>query len=332
MVSSGRGSVYLCPTVQLVNQVLAEADRLGVSAHEYPARQPHPHSDCLAGRAVTVCTYDKLFNARSTFERGDVQFVPNAIVCDDSHSGIEEIRDAFTLRIREPSAYETLRTVIAGACASHERGVWDDICGGQPGVALELPYWLWAPLVDSARASLTPFGSTDEFKFVWPRLRDRLRWTRLVISADSIEIAPWVPPVEEVRPFQESAHRLFMSATLTDDSTLVSMLDCSELAAKTPVLAGTDSPPGERLVIAPALIDPSLDRAWLIRWATTTSQHYNVVVLCPSESAAADWKLSAICAHGERPSPYWPSGTTGLIYQTTRAACLSSTACRLARD
>jgi replicative superfamily II helicase len=61
MVASGRGAVYLCPTVQLVHQTLDEATRLGVRAHEYPAGEPHPHADCSAGRAVTVCTYDKMF-------------------------------------------------------------------------------------------------------------------------------------------------------------------------------------------------------------------------------------------------------------------------------
>jgi hypothetical protein len=289
MLSSGRGGVYLCPTVQLVKQVLAESERLGVRAFEYPAGQPQPHADCLAGRAVTVCTYDKLFNARSTFERDDVQFVPCAIACDDAHSGIEEVRDAFTLGIRTAEPYDSLRTVIAAACASHERGLWEDICGGQPGAAMELPYWLWMPLVEAARSSLTPFGATAEFKFVWPRLRDRLRFTRLVISADTIEISPLVPPVEEVRPFHEAAHRLFMSATLADDSALVSMLGCADSAAKAPILAGTDSPPGERLVIAPSLIDPSLDRRWLLQWGAATSKHYNVVVLCPSDSSAADW-------------------------------------------
>lgn len=289
MLSAGRGCVYLCPTVQLVKQVLAEAERLGVRAYEYPRNQPHPHADCPAARALTICTYDKLFNGRSTFDRDDVQFVPHAIVCDDAHSGIEEIRDAFTLRVRSPEAYEALRDVVANACSSYQRGVWEDIGAGQPRVAMELPYWLWMPLVDAARAALSPFGASDEFKFVWPRLRERLRWTRLVISADTFELSPLVMPVEEVNSYHAAAHRIFMSATLADDSVLVSMLGCAESAALSPVCAGTESPPGERLAVAPSLIDPSLDRGWLVRWAAGSSQNYNVIVLCPSESAAQDW-------------------------------------------
>src|SRR6266498_3894240 len=72
MVESRQPGVYLCPNKQLVGQVLEEAARLGVRAHAYPTGQPHPHVDCMNAEAVIVCTYDKLFNAKSTFQRDDV--------------------------------------------------------------------------------------------------------------------------------------------------------------------------------------------------------------------------------------------------------------------
>lgn len=289
IVSSGRGAVYLCPTVQLAKQILQEAEKLGLKAHEYPGRQPHPHPDCSGGRAVTVCTYDKLFNARTTFGRSDVQFIPHAIVCDDAHSGIEEVRDAFTLRIPAGPAYDALRALVAGPCATHQPGVWEDILADQPGVAVEVPYWSWAALVEIARAQLNQFGSTDSFKFVWPRLRDRLEQSRVIVAANVIEISPLLPLVEEVGPYAGAAHRLFMSATLADDSALVRQLGCAEGAALQPVRVGAENPPGERLVVAPTLIDQRLDRRWLIGWAATAALHHAVVVLCPSEAASKDW-------------------------------------------
>src|SRR5437773_5536576 len=54
--------VYLCPTTQLVDQVLAEAGKLGIPAHAYKVKQPYSHPDCVSGQAVIVCTYDQLFN------------------------------------------------------------------------------------------------------------------------------------------------------------------------------------------------------------------------------------------------------------------------------
>jgi len=291
MVSSGRGAVYLCPTVQLVRQVLAEARRLGVKAYEYPAGEPHPHPDCLGGRAVAVCTYDKMFNALSTFQRSDVQFNPEAIVSDDAHAGVEEVLDAFTLRVSERDPYERLRAVLADASAGTS-GSWDDVLAGELGAVVEVPYWTWATVRQSAQKILQARAAESEIKFVWPRLRERLAWARVVVSAEAVEISPVAPFVEDVVPFTTAKRRLFMSATLADDSALVRALACDAAAAREPVRVGSDSPPGERLVIAPSLLDRTLDRAWLIDWAAKIAKRHSVVVLSHSRRQAADWQTA----------------------------------------
>src|SRR5713226_5034981 len=82
-------AVYLCPTVQLVDQVLEEAGRIGVAAQAYRGGETYPDPACMRGDAILVCTYDKLFNAKSTFMRNDVNLMPCAIVLDDAHAGAE---------------------------------------------------------------------------------------------------------------------------------------------------------------------------------------------------------------------------------------------------
>jgi hypothetical protein len=96
--------VYVCPRRQLVRQVLQEAQALGVPAVEYPPDQSHPAPEGLRGEAILVCTYDKMFNGKTTFRRDDVRLVPHAVVLDDAHAGIEEVRDNFTLRLPVGSA------------------------------------------------------------------------------------------------------------------------------------------------------------------------------------------------------------------------------------
>lgn len=59
-----RPVVYLCPTIQLVDQVVDEADKLGIAAVHYRAGEPHPDPKGMSGEAVIVCAYEKLFNAR----------------------------------------------------------------------------------------------------------------------------------------------------------------------------------------------------------------------------------------------------------------------------
>ena len=99
MAEMKRPGVYLCPTIQLANQIIEEGLRLGIKASHYATGEQYPGATAMSGQEIIVCTYNKLFNARTTFNREDVLLRPVAIVLDDAHVGIEEVRNAFTLSI-----------------------------------------------------------------------------------------------------------------------------------------------------------------------------------------------------------------------------------------
>ncbi len=208
--------VYLCPTTQLVEQVQNEAMKLGINAVVYPKGEPHPHVDGTAAKAVIICTYDKLFNAKSTFDRSDVHLRPCAIVLDDAHAGVEEIRDAFTLGIRGGDLRDGLLKILNEPCEQYKPGLWQVILKQDPVASLEVPYWIWQPLVGDIQKLLSSHSEDSNLIFVWPFLRDMLRWCRCVISGVGIEIVPDILPVNKISAFSESKYRLFMSATLAD--------------------------------------------------------------------------------------------------------------------
>jgi hypothetical protein len=281
--------VYLCPTVQLVEQVLDEAVKLGIEAVHYPAGRPHPDAKGMSGEAVIVCANEKLFNARTTFDRVDVSLTPCAIVIDDAHAGVERIRDAFAIRIDGPPLREKIIGLLDSALKAYMPGLWKDIERGDPSAVIEVPYWIWRPVAGEIRAVLSD-EADGEFKFVWTYLRDQLEWCRCVISGKVVEVLADPPPVEQVRAFNDAPHRLFTSATLADDSTLVRELGCSPDAALSPIIPPSDQGVGERMVLAPALIHRGLDRAWLMQWCATLANRVNVVVLAPSGKAASEWQ------------------------------------------
>jgi Rad3-related DNA helicase len=160
-----RAVVYLCPTVQLVKQVLEEAERLGVKAFHYASGESHPETACMSGEAVTVCTYDKLFNARTTFDRDDVYITPAAIVLDDAHAGVEQVRDAFTITIRGADLLKTLYKILDGPARTYAAGHWDDLQSGRPGApSLEIPYWSWRTVTGDVRATLSSTADLDELR------------------------------------------------------------------------------------------------------------------------------------------------------------------------
>jgi hypothetical protein len=282
--------VFLCPTVQLVEQVLEEAQRLGIAARAYPRGEKYPPQECVRGDAVLVCTYEKLFNAKSTFTRQDVNLIPHAIALDDAHAGIENIRKQFTLTVTG-EAYKQLCAILAPACKKYHLTKWIDIEHGDPTALMEVPHWIWTDVHSEVQPMLHGYAGTDEFMFVWPYLRDMLPLCRCVLSGTQVEISPEVLPTEQVRAFAQPAHRLFMSATLADDSLLTRELGVASSATSNPILPPSDRGLGERMILAPSLIDPDLDRGYVMDLCMELANHYNVVVLTSSMQLAADWVL-----------------------------------------
>lgn len=287
-------AVYLCPTVQLVDQVLDEAERLGISATPYLAGERYPGPDAVSGKSIVVCTYDKLFNAKTTFDRSDVNLRPCAIVLDDAHAGLEEIRDAFTLHIADSDLQKEILDLIQPSCRKYNVGLWQDIVNGDPKAFMEVPYWLWRPALNDVQTVLSDYATKNteepEFVFVWPYLRDILTWCRCILAGNGIELVPEALPITKSRAYDQAKHRLFMSATLADDSILVRDLGCSVTAASKPIRPKADRGLGERMVLAPSLIDADLNRPWLMEQCARLSKKWRVVVLTPSERLARDWE------------------------------------------
>ena len=290
MEKSGKPVVYLCPTVQLVEQVHEEAQKLGIKSVIYPAGKPYPHVEGTSGRAVIICTYDKLFNAKTTFNRPDVHLRPYAIVLDDAHAGVEEIRDAFKLQVLKGELLKNLLELLDAPCRKYKLGSWTDIRRDDPFTAIEVPYWIWKPLLDDIQKILADKLDEPSLTFIWPHIRDILRWCRCIVSGAGIEIIPDVLPVHKSAAYSEAEHRLFMSATLADDSVLIRELNCEYSAASNPVLLKSDKGLGERMALAPSLFDPKLDQPWVMDLCMRASKRQRVVVLASSESNARLWE------------------------------------------
>lgn len=212
-----------------------------------------------------MCTYDKLFNAKTTFDQADVLIRPVAIVLDDTHAGVEEIRDAFTLRVPEGELFLRLLKILNDGCSKLNPSAWRDIRDRDYARSLEIPYWVWKPLLPPIEEAISVAAKqADELQFVWPYLQDILRWCRCIVSGRGLEIVPDILPVYKSQAYHVAPHRLFMSATLADDSVLVRELGCSNESAKAPVLPSNDRGLGERMVLAPSLVSAALDRRWVM--------------------------------------------------------------------
>jgi len=278
--------VYLCPTKQLCEQVHAEAKKFGIKTVLYKGGETHPQLEATQAKAIIICTYDKLFNARTTFDTTKLR--PCAFVLDDAHAGIEEIRDSFTLKIyKGEELYKNLINIFDNSCKSYNSIRWANILN-EPESIMEIPYWIWKNILTAVENEL--IKHTHEKIFTLPYLQDILRWCRCLISSTTIEILPEILPVEKSEAFFNAKHRLFMSATLADDSILVRELGCDISAAQKPVIPSSDKGLGERMILAPSLIDASLDRDWIMTLCSQVSNKIRIIVLSPNERTAREWE------------------------------------------
>lgn len=281
-------AVYLCPTVQLVEQVIEESQKLGIKTFPFRKSESELPADCYTGNRVIVCTYDKFFNAKSVFQKTTTGIIPEAIVLDDAHSGLELIRKQFTL-ILEDDIKDSIIEIVDADCRHYHQTKWADVKNSDPHTLFEIPYWIWQNHINQITETLINYKTLKNFIFVWPHIENILKYCRCVIKGEKLEIIPDIINIEKVKHYNNSNHRLFMSATLADDNILVRDLNISPSALKRIISPNNDKGIGERMILTPSLIDPSLTREIMIDFISQLSKKNKVVVLTPSYLQAKDW-------------------------------------------
>ena len=295
LLNEGKGpALYLCPDLYLVSQVQREADRLGIKCVGSGGSEPLP-SEFYDSSAILVTTVQKLFNGRSVFRvagRNDPVNV-GAIVIDDAHKCLDTVQEQFTARIPKDSPIgKRLFSFFEEALKEQSVGYHADIVQGVQDVFIRVPYWSWEErLLDVARL-FSETQESDELKFVWPFLKEVLANSMVVISGGDIEVGPDIIPINLVPSFDNARHRVYMSATLLDDSALIKDFAADPEAVEKPIKPKIGGDIGERLIISPSLIDTRLEgniASGLVSTIQTTHQA-NVVVLVPSFHQAESWQ------------------------------------------
>ena len=254
----GEPVVYLAPTNQLVQQVLAKSKEYGVYAAPYIKGQDLP-PDFFDGKCVLVGAYETMFNGRSKF--GVRNAVPNsvnvgAIILDDAHAALSSVRDAFTLTIKasdHKEIYKELASWFRPAFAEVSRaGTFSDITKDNDYGVIEVPSWAWHRKVPELHDYLSQIvGSVNPF--VWPFLRDNLATCHCLFSRGSVSITPIFPLVDLLPTFEDCPRRIYMSATISDDSEIIRTFGVSVDAVSTPITSASLAGVAERMIIVPEL-------------------------------------------------------------------------------
>lgn len=297
MNETGEPVLYLAPTNQLVEQVLAKSKEYGISAVPYIKGQPLS-AEFQDGKSVLVGAYETLFNGRSKFGvRGSGQEVikVGAIVLDDAHVALSSVREAFTLNIStkdHKDVYTELADRFRPAFKDVGRGgSFADIINGKEFGVIEVPSWAWHRKLDEIQQYLS--GEVDDIDpFVWPFLRDNLGVCHCLFSKSAVSITPIFPPVDLLPTFEECGRRIYMSATIADDSEIVRTFGAAQEAVAKPVTSTSLAGVGERMILVPGLM--KLGGTAILPMvkdiATKLAERKRgVAILSPSGAAAKEW-------------------------------------------
>jgi replicative superfamily II helicase len=289
--------LFICPNKQLVAQTLDKASEYSIPA--VPYEKPFPE-EFLNGKSVMVTTYAALFNGKSRFgvRGGDVLGL-GCVVVDDAHVGSGILRDQFTIRVQREGSddAEDLYAAVTGGFRQAFKdagrlGTFDDVVSGGDYSVLEVPYWSWQEKLDEIQAVLRD-NAAGRYELEWSFLRDNLRYCHCFITKDGVAVTPVFSLVDLLPSFSECKRRVFMSATIPDDSDIIRAFDATSESLQRPLTSKSVAGISERMILVPELMELKInDVAGTIKKLAqnASKSRHSTVILVPSGYAAKTWQ------------------------------------------
>lgn len=296
-LNEGAGpAVYVTPDNYLADQVRAEAAALGIETTD------DPHSGrFLSGKAVLVVNIYKLVNGLSTFGvAGSTKrtIEVGTVLIDDAHACLSTVEDQFTLHV--PAACEAvaaLLSLFADDLRAQSAPSLRDLQDNDPTAVLRVPYWAWADRREQVLAALHPHRTEDAFKFVWPLIAEALPLCQAAVAVDGVEIRPPCPPIGRIPSLAGAKRRVYLTATLADDSVLVTHFAAEAASITTPITPRTADDLGDRMILMPLETFTGTTDEQVRDFLTEQATRHNVVVIVPSRRRAEFWRRHAAAVH-----------------------------------
>ena len=212
--------VYLCPTNQLVNQVVEEArTKYGLDVDGFTGAintyEPTAKARYQTADRVAVTNYNSLFNTNPFFS------APELIIVDDAHAAENYIAQMWTLRVdRCENEHKALFAALAGVLKPllethfHARLVSDSLSPQDRAWVDKVATPDLLSVADDLRAVFDEHVQDLDLRYKWMVMGDHLEACQLYLSATEILLRPLIPPTWSHAPFENAKQRIFMSATL----------------------------------------------------------------------------------------------------------------------
>ncbi len=251
--------VYLCPTIQLVNQAVSQAEnKYGLSVVGFTgSRKKYSAADKAyynQGDRIAVTTYSSLFNTNPYFSDADI------VIVDDAHAAENYVAKMWTLSInRHAHDQAALHNVLSSIFEPHLDSTTYSRMTGQWDSVSEI-YWvdkvptpILLKIHDDIVGVLDTYTKDKDLRYPWSMLRDHLKSCHIYLSTSEIFIRPIIAPTWSLAAFNKPKQRIYMSATLGEGGDLERLMG-REKILRLPVPDGWDTQGvGRRFFIFPSL-------------------------------------------------------------------------------
>ena len=282
-------ALYVSPDNQLTHQVMQEASDLGLEVTDNPR-----DADYAAGEKICIVNVYRLFNGKSVFGIGASRIDIGTVVIDDAHACVSTITQQFRIRLQNThQAYKKVLEVLSEDLKGYSEARFLDIEAGDPHAHMEVPFWSWHAHHAQVLGSLHDHRDDEELRFTYPLLSEILRQCRCVVGGQYLEIEPYFPATDLIQSFRRAKRRIYMTATLADDSVLVTHFGADPANPPKPIVPSSSQSIGERMILMPQELNADLTIPDVRELLTDLAKKVNVVVIVPSTRAMEDWEQDA---------------------------------------
>jgi len=255
----GEKIVYLCPTKQLVYQVVNQAEqKYGLSVVGFTGTRRNYSAPDLAKynqrNCIAVTTYSSLFNVNPYFNDADI------IIIDDAHAAENYVAKQWSINIeRFNPDHKAIHAALSMVFKPHiDSSSYTRLTGDVESVSDlawvdKIPSPTLFQIHDEIQNVLDAYTSNTDLKYPWGMLREHLCACHIYLSPTEILIRPLIPPTWAHSAFHNAKQRIYMSATLGEGGDLERLLGRKKIH-RLPVPSGWDSQGvGRRFFIFPSL-------------------------------------------------------------------------------
>lgn len=279
-------AIYVVPDNFLVQQVIEEATQLGI-----PVTTNEKSVNFIRGKEILVCNMHKLVNGRSVFGVNEKKIEIGTIIIDDAHACIDTVESQFTLKIpNDNPMYNQILNIFLPSIEEQSESKAYELKENQPNAIALVPFWSWKNHLDDIRKILFKNHNDTSLEWKLPLVRDKLKFCRCVISNKEVEITPHMIPIDVISSLESTQRKIFMTATLVDDSILATHFDLDKDSISNTITPDIAGDIGDRMILIPQIMNEKIKDSNLKAYYKKLSESENVVIIVPSDFRKKYWE------------------------------------------